>query len=60
MNPIFLCVERASDSECQILNVAFVYSLRQLIVIPIFLCVERASDSECQILNFAFVYTCEN
>ena len=54
---IFMCVERAFDSERQILNVASVYTLRELIVNPIFLCVERDSDSECQILNIASVYT---
>ena len=57
MNHIFLCVERTSDSECQIFNVASVYTLREPIVNPIFLCVERVSDSGCQILNVASVYT---
>ena len=44
MNNIFLCVERDSDSEYQILNVAYVYILRELIVNLIFLCVEIASE----------------
>ena len=57
MNPTFLCVAGASDSECQILSVASVYTLQLLIVNPFFLCVEGASDSECQILNIASVYT---
>ena len=55
MNPIFLCVERGSDSDSLILNDASVCILRALIVNPIFLCAERASDSECQILNVASV-----
>ena len=60
MNPIFLCVERASDSECQIFNVASVYTLRELIVNPIFLCVERTSDSIVRYWMVPLSIHCEN